>query len=260
MLLVDTDLLRAVAPSRSEGRAQQQDAIITEVGRILADTLDQYEVNTPLRIAHFVAQTCHESDGFCTTEEYASGAAYEGRADLGNTQAGDGRLFKGRGLIQLTGRANYTAAGRRLELDLVGNPDLAAVPATSLLIACDFWNSRDINVPCDQDDIIKVTRLVNGGLNGIDSRRIYLGKAKTAIARLEAVGTPASSGAPATLHRGMEAEAVARLQEALRGKGLLVAIDGVFGPGTETAVRQFQASNGLVSDGIVGPATWAKLT
>src|SRR5215469_9026868 len=106
MLPVNADLLRAVAPRQSGRRAEQQARIIDEVGKILASTLEKYEINTPLRVAHFIAQTCHESDGYCTTEEYASGAAYEGRRDLGNTEPGDGRLFKGRGLIQLTGRAN----------------------------------------------------------------------------------------------------------------------------------------------------------
>src|SRR5580693_4825459 len=171
MLPISADLLRAVAPRQSGIRAQHQAHIIEEVGASLAATLGQYAINTPLRLAHFIAQTCHESDGYCTTEEYASGAAYEGRRDLGNTEPGDGRLFKGRGLIQLTGRANYEAAGRRLQLPLVANPDVAAVPATSLLIACDYWKQRDINTPCDRDDIITVTRRVNGGLNGIESRR-----------------------------------------------------------------------------------------
>jgi putative chitinase len=259
MLRVDASLLRAVAPIQRGARARQQGFIITEVGDNFATTLDKFEVNTPLRIAHFAAQICHESDGFCTTEEYASGAAYEGRADLGNTRPGDGRLFKGRGLIQLTGRANYTAAAHRLKRDLVGNPDLAAVPATSLLIACDFWNAQKINSPCDRDDIITVTKLVNGSLNGIDSRRAYLAKAKSALAQLQAGMLPVNPDAPATLYRDMEGDEVTRLQETLRHKGVLIAIDGVFGPATETAVRQFQSANGLTADGIAGPATWAKL-
>ncbi|MEO8713751.1 MAG: peptidoglycan-binding protein [Acetobacteraceae bacterium] len=259
MLQVDASLLRAVAPGQSGARAVHQGLIITEVGASLAGTLDQYEVNTPPRIAHFVAQVAHESDGFCTTEEYASGAAYEGRADLGNTQPGDGMRFKGRGLIQLTGRANYASAAGRLGIGLVADPDLAAVPATSLRIACDFWATKKINTPADRDDIITVTRLVNGGLNGIDSRRAYLAKAKAALAKLQAATLPVSPGAPGTLHRGLDGDDVIRLQTALRDQGIQVAIDGVFGPGTEAAVRQFQADNDLVADGIVGPATWAAL-
>jgi len=135
MLPINADLLRAIAPRQSGIRAQHQALIIEEVGKSLAETLEKYSIATPLRMAHFVAQSGHESDGFCTTEEYASGAAYEGRRDLGNTEPGDGQRFKGRGLIQLTGRANYVAASGRLQIPLVNNPDLAAVPQTSLLIA-----------------------------------------------------------------------------------------------------------------------------
>ena len=252
--------MRAVAPRQSGSRAQHQAFIIENAVKVLSDTLQKYEINTALRVEHFLAQTCHESDGFCTTEEYASGAAYEGRRDLGNTQPGDGRKYKGRGLIQLTGRLNYEAAGERLKLDLIGNPDLAAEPATSVLTACDFWKARNINPDCDQDNLIAVTRKVNGGLNGLESRRAYLAKAKTALAKLQAGQLPASTGAPPALRRGMEGDNVTGLQEALRQKGVSVAIDGNFGPGTETAVRQFQLSNQLTADGIVGPSTWKALT
>ena len=259
MLPINADLLRAIAPRQSGIRAQHQALIIEEVGKSLAETLEKYSIATPLRMAHFVAQSGHESDGFCTTEEYASGAAYEGRRDLGNTEPGDGQRFKGRGLIQLTGRANYVAASGRLQIPLVNNPDLAAVPQTSLLIACDFWQVHNINTACDRDDIITVTRAVNGGLNGLDSRRDYLAKAKEAVAQLQAGQISASAGNPPTLHRGMQGDAVVRLQTALRDNNFLAAIDGVFGAGTETAVKNFQASKDLVADGIVGPTTWAKL-
>lgn len=259
MFQVDADVMRAVAPRVKGHRAQHQSFIIEDAGKDLASILDKYEINTLLRIAHFLAQTCHELDGFCTTEEYASGAAYEGRRDLGNIEPGDGRKFKGRGLIQLTGRANYAAAGQRLQLDLINSPDLAAVPATSVLTACDYWTQRNINPHCDQDDIIKVTKIINGGLNGIDSRRAYLAKAKTALAKLQAGQLPASAGGLPPLHRGMEDDDVTRLQEALSQKGISVAIDGVFGPGTVTAVQQFQRNNQLTADGIVGPATWKAL-
>ncbi|MGH6811848.1 MAG: peptidoglycan-binding protein [Methylocella sp.] len=259
MLPIDANIMRAIAPRVRGRRAQQQAIIIENAGKNLANALQVYEINTPLRAAHFLAQTCHESDGFCTTVEYASGAAYERRRDLGNTQPGDGRKFKGRGLIQLTGRANYAAAGGRLKLDLVDNPDLAAEPATSVLTACDFWKAHKINQDCDQDNLIAVTRKVNGGLNGLESRRVYLAKAKTALAKLQARQLPASASAPPTLYRGMEGDDVTRLQEALSQKGVSVAIDALFGPGTETAVRRFQLSNRLTADGIVGPATWKAL-
>jgi putative chitinase len=256
-IVPDAVLLRAIAPRESGARAKHQALIIDEVGKVLAETLTKYQINTSMRIAHFLAQVIHESDGLVTTEEYASGAAYEGRADLGNTHPGDGRRYKGRGLIQLTGRANYASAGKKLSLDLIDSPDLAATPATSLEIACNYWASRNINVAADQDNIIKATQLVNGGLNGLQSRKDYLAKAKEALAHHQAIRLPPSAHPP--LHRGMTGNDVILLQETLRARGSIVAIDGDFGPGTEMAVKRYQTGQGLEADGIVGPATWAAL-
>jgi len=260
MIPVDDATLREIAPKFSGAKAASQSKIISGVGGALAGALGKYEIDTRLRIAHFLAQTCHESAGFRTTEEFASGAAYEGRADLGNTHKGDGRRFKGRGLLQLTGRANYTEYGKALGLDLVGRPEIAAEPATSLLIACEYWKRRKINPACDNDDLRAVTIKVNGGLNGLQDRAAYLKKAKTALARLEAaaIGAAASDGNP-VLHRGSENEAVAHLQQLLREAGFALAIDGEFGAATELAVTHFQESHRLTADGIVGPQTWAAL-
>ena len=126
MIPVDRDVLVAIAPRVSGRKAEAQANIINSIGDSLASVLEHYEINTRLRVAHFLAQVANLSDGFCTTEEYASGAAYEGRRDLGNSQPGDGRRFKGRGLIQLTGRANYHTLGGKLGVDLENNPEMAA--------------------------------------------------------------------------------------------------------------------------------------
>jgi putative chitinase len=261
MLPIDTSVVFAMAPHFSGTLADNQHRIVNSFGIVLQQTFSDFEINTPLRIAHFLAQTCHESAGFRTTEEFASGAAYEGRADLGNTQPGDGRRYKGRGLLQLTGRANYRAYGRLLGVDLEGDPQLAADPQLSLKIACEYWKKRDINPDCDRDDLIAVTKKVNGGTNGLEDRRQLLKKAKIAVAQIAAgaVAT-ASPGVPfAVLKRGSDGPEVEALQRMLQAQGLVVAIDAEFGPGTEAAVRQFQLKHNLETDGIVGLQTWKAL-
>ena len=131
---------------------------------------NKYGLITNKRIAHFIAQMAWESDRFTTLEEYASGSAYEGRADLGNVLAGDGIKFKGRGLIQLTGRANYREYGRRIGLDLVANPEEAADPKYVLELALIYWTLNRLNDYADKDDISSITRKINGGFNGLSGR------------------------------------------------------------------------------------------
>jgi putative chitinase len=260
MVPVDTAVLKALAPGESGQRAARQAAIISGMGAAFAPILAQYAIDTPLRVAHFLAQIAHESDGFCTTEEYADGRAYEGRSDLGNVEPGDGPRYKGRGLIQLTGRMNYALTGSALGLDLVGDPLSVNDPVTYLLVSCCFWTRARINKPADADDLYAVTRLVNGGLNGLDSRLAYLTRAKDLVAPLAAGAVAAEAGTNLpVLCRGASGAMVAQLQQELSAHGYPVARDGSFGPGTETALRHFQAAHGLASDGIAGPALWQAL-
>ncbi len=262
MTPVDSQTLREVAPSFSGEWAVRQAKIIAEVGEVLAPTLDSYQINTPLRIAYFLGQTCEESAGFRTTEEFASGEEYEGRKDLGNTEAGDGPRFKGRGLLQLTGRANYRDYGKALGVELEDNPKRAAEPALSLRIACEYWKRRNINAACDRDDLQQVTRDVNGGLNGLNDRRAYTMKAKAAVARLQGIqlsGAPTGGETRPVVARGSTGAAVAQLQTLLRDLKFAVTVDGDFGPGTQVAVTRFQSEHGLTADGILGPQTWAAM-
>lgn len=142
----------------------------------------RFSITTFLRTTMFIAQVAHESGSLRYKEEIASGAAYEGRRDLGNTQPGDGRRYKGRGLIQLTGRHNYTIAGKQLGIDLVGNPQLAVKdPFINALIAGWYWNSRSLNTWADRNDFRRVTRLINGGYNGWNDRLSYWARAKSAL-------------------------------------------------------------------------------
>jgi putative chitinase len=218
LIKVDGAVLLDIAPRLSGAKAKRQKAICDALHEVLAQTLERYAIDTHVRIGHFLAQACHESDGFCTTEEYASGAAYEGRADLGNTQKGDGRRFKGRGLFQLTGRANYSSYGRAIGLDLIANPEAAADPETSLRIACEYWKRKKLNQFADKNDLVIITKRINGGLNGIESRRTYLTKAKWALARLCAAGAKTQDLSPAPVLRLKDKKA-----------------DGVAGPETSTA-------------------------
>ena len=124
----------------------------------------------------FMAQCSHECDHFNTMEEYASGAAYEGRSDLGNTQPGDGKRYKGRGYIQLTGRANYIDVGRAIGEDLVNNPTRASEPAIAAKVALHFWKTRVRRRVSDFCDTYAVTRVINGGTNGLDDRKSKFAK------------------------------------------------------------------------------------
>jgi putative chitinase len=134
------------------------------------------------RLAHAMAQLGHESDGFRAMEEYASGSAYEGRADLGNTQPGDGRRYKGRGPIQVTGRANYRRYGRILGIDLEQRPELASAPSIGLMVSCAYWTDRGLNALADRDDLEAVTRKINGGVNGLADRAKRLAAMKILLA------------------------------------------------------------------------------
>jgi len=143
--------------------------------------MEKYQINTPIRRAAFLAQLAHESGELRYMEEIASGEAYEGRKSLGNTQPGDGKRFKGRGPIQLTGRANYRKAGAALGLDLENNPERVADPEVGCQVAGWFWETRGLNKLADEGDFRQITRRINGGFNGLEKREAYFQKAKTVL-------------------------------------------------------------------------------
>jgi putative chitinase len=132
-----------------------------------------FGITTPKRIANFLSQAAHESDNFKTLREYASGAAYEGRKDLGNTVKGDGVKFRGRGIFQVTGRANYTTYSKKLFNDtrLLNNPELLEQPEWAVLSALHYWNDRKLNALADVDNVTAITRAINGGTNGLTDRK-----------------------------------------------------------------------------------------
>ncbi len=168
--IVDTNVLRIIMPlSTAELAAKYFQPLMA--------AMNTNQINTPLRQAHFLAQLGHESASMVYTSEIASGKAYEGRHDLGNTQPGDGPLFKGRGLIQITGRNNYTAYGKARSRDFItgANPQLLA---TDPDIAADsagwFWATRNLNKLADQDNALAITKKINGGTNGLSDRELRL--------------------------------------------------------------------------------------
>jgi putative chitinase len=143
--------------------------------------LNGYHINTPLRLAHFMAQIEHESGGFKWLTELGGKSyfdKYEGRKDLGNTQLGDGAKFKGRGYIQITGRYNYTRLSKDTGIDFLNNPDLLAQEVNAIVSACWFWNKNKINELADKDDAKAVTKKINGGFNGLKDRLELLKKWK----------------------------------------------------------------------------------
>lgn len=166
--------LRRVMPHLS---AEKADAMLPHLNR----AMKEFHIDTPQRASAFLAQLAHESGELKYFEELASGSAYEGRRDLGNTHSGDGVRFKGRGPIQLTGRANYEAAGKALGLDLVNNPELASRPDIGFRVAGWFWSSRHLNSLADKGEFDQITRRVNGGFNGKASRDSYYASARAAL-------------------------------------------------------------------------------
>jgi len=180
---INHTVLAALAPRVAVKKIAQQQSIISSFGPLLPELLKRFQVTNALRIVHFLAQLAHESDGFCAMEEYASGAAYEGRADLGNTQPGDGKRFKGRGPIQLTGRANYRAFAmwiRQYRSDAPNfelKPELVATWPWAAWAVFYFWSTRNLNDLADRDDLVAITKRVNGGTNGLSDRAAYLAKA-----------------------------------------------------------------------------------
>lgn len=147
----------------------------------LNDAMARWEINTLARTAAFVAQLAHESGEFRWMEELwgptDAQKRYEPPAELagklGNTEAGDGKRFKGRGPIQVTGRSNYQRFGTLLGIDLIGMPEQAATPAVGFQIAGAFWKSNGLNELADAGDFLKITKRINGGTNGLEDRRKY---------------------------------------------------------------------------------------
>ena len=263
-MIITADMIKIIAPnSKTE--------IVAPMINYLNKYLPSYGIDSYLRICHFIAQAAHESASFRTLEEYADGSAYEGRKDLGNVNKGDGKRYKGRGIFQLTGRANYRDMSNKLKMDLENNPTLAATPEVSVLTALEYWKSRSLSTYADQDDVTTITKRINGGLNGFDQRKAYLAKAKTVIPKnfkfdsvpttnVNSQITDAVTSINVSVAKiGDSSPYVADLQNMLIRKGYNIVADGAFGAKTEVAVKDFQSKNGLTITGRIDTNTLNKL-
>lgn len=257
--------------------------------------MPKYEINTKRRVAHFLSQCAHESNNFRSLQEnlnYSEKAlnAVFGRYfgappkrnaaeyarnpekianyvyqdefrkyKMGNVNEGDGWLFRGRGLKQLTGRENYTRFGASINISAEEAAVYVATPKGAVESACWFWNANKLNTIADTDDVVKMTKKINGGNIGLADRQ------KRYINAMEVLGTPVSISDDhgdddfeiediGVLRKGCRGEGVKMMQEALG-----IGADGIFGPGTERALKEWQKGKGLVVDGIAGPATLGEL-
>lgn len=138
------------------------------------DTCKKYEINTRLRVCHFLAQIIHESGGFRYSKEIATGIAYEFRKDLGNVKPGWGQKYKGRSFIQVTGRYNYEQISKDLGVDFTKFPEYLEQLPYSMIAAGWFWNKNKLNKQADLNRLTTITLTINGGTNGIEDRKRWL--------------------------------------------------------------------------------------
>ena len=153
---------------------------------VLNAAMGHYQIVGTKRVAAFIAQIGHESGQLKYVKEIwgptAAQAKYEGRKDLGNTVAGDGSKYRGRGLIQITGRANYMACGEALSLDLITQPELLEKPQHACMSAAWFWASKGLSTLADAGQFDKITRRINGGQNGAADRQALYARALKVLA------------------------------------------------------------------------------
>ena len=257
----------------------------------LNEMLPKYGITTDKRIAGFIAQCAHESMDFRVLQENLNykeatllkvfpryfgpgkenAAEYAGKPEkianyvymdknrskggaLGNVNEGDGWLFSGKGLKQVTGRANTTAFGKTVGMTAEEAAEYLMTKKGALESALWFWGSRNLNEVADTGDQVRLTKIINGGDIGLADRQARYAKAMAALGGKIDVAVPVTTAVSETLRRGSKGEAVKKMQAKL---GL--SADGDFGPGTEAALKKWQSANGLAADGVAGPKTLAKL-
>ena len=264
----------------------------------LNEMLPKYGITTDRRIAGFISQCAHESSDFRVLQENLNykeatllkvfpryfgpgkenAAEYAGKPEkianyvymdknrskagaLGNVKDGDGWLFSGKGLKQCTGRSNVSAFGKTVGMTAEEAAVYLLTKKGALESALWFWGSRNLNDVADTGDVVKLTKIINGGDIGLADRQARYAKAMAALGgKVSAPAQAAPTSAPAsagneTLKRGSTGALVKQVQEKL---GIDPA-DGIYGFWTSNVVKEWQAKNGLTADGVAGPKTLAKL-
>lgn len=260
----------------------------------LNEMLPKYGITTDKRIAGFISQCAHESSDFRVLQENLNykeanllkvfpryfgpgkenAADYAGKPEkianyvymdknrskagaLGNVQEGDGWRFSGKGLKQVTGRANTTAFGKTIGMTAEQAADYLMTKKGALESALWFWGSRKLNDVADTGDVTRLTKIINGGDIGLADRKQRYLRALAALSHSVSTEqhTPVVSEAHSTLRRGSTGPKVEALQKALN----VSPADGVYGFWTVAAVKSWQEANGLEPDGVAGPKTLAKL-
>jgi putative chitinase len=175
---ITKEQLRAIMPNAGV----RADVFLPYLNRYM----ERYGISNRMRVCHFLSQIVHESGELRYTRELASGKEYDtGKKArmLGNTPEadGDGQRYKGRGLIQITGRSNYAAISKATGVDFYNHPEWLELPQWATLSACWFWKSRGLNELADKDELTNITKKINGGMNGLQDRLKYLARAKKVI-------------------------------------------------------------------------------
>ena len=252
----------------------------------MVEMFPKYEITTPNRVAGFIAQTAHESASYKTITENLNYSAkalnaifgkyfhragvdaqkyhrqpekianriYAGRMDNGDTASGDGWTFRGGGILQLTGRYNYTEFGKTVGMSAEEATDYVRTPKGAIESACWFWKTNNINKYCDNDDIVRMTKRINGGTIGLADRKKHYAHALEVLGGHVDFDDDNDDVELKLVRRGSKGDTVAKLQEAL---GL--DADGDFGRGTEAALKAWQLENDCTPDGIAGPQTLSKI-
>lgn len=252
----------------------------------MVEMFPKYEITTPNRVAGFIAQTAHESASYKTITENLNYSAkalnaifgkyfhragvdaqkyhrqpekianriYAGRMDNGDTASGDGWTFRGGGILQLTGRYNYTEFGKTVGMSAEEATNYVRTPEGAIESACWFWKTNNINKYCDSDDIVRMTKRINGGTIGLADRKKHYAHALEVLGGHVDFDDDNDDVELKLVRRGSKGDTVAKLQEAL---GL--DADGDFGRGTEAALKAWQLENNCTPDGIAGPQTLSKI-